>query len=48
MAFVIPAFQPCGEVVDSDADHDQHNAFGDHQKLVHSRSISRAVAACSK
>lgn len=48
MAFVVPALQPRGEVVDSDADHDQHSAFSEDEKFVHSRSISRAVAACSK
>lgn len=48
VAFVIPALQPGGEVVYSNADHDQDDAFNDHQKFVHSQSIARAVAACSK
>lgn len=48
MAFVIPALQPRREVVDSDAHDYQHQAFYDHHELVHSRSISRDIAACSR
>jgi hypothetical protein len=48
VAFVVPALQPCGEVVDSDADHDQCGAFDDHEEFVHSRSISLAMAARSR
>lgn len=33
--------------MDSDAEDYQHNAFNDHEEFVHSRSISRAMAARS-
>lgn len=48
MALVIPVFQPCGEAVDSDTEKYQHHALNDHDEFVHSRSISRAMAAYSK
>ncbi|OBA60781.1 hypothetical protein A5647_13210 [Mycobacterium sp. 1100029.7] len=48
VALVIPAFQPRRETVNPDADHDQEGALCGQEKFVHSRSISRAIAACSK
>lgn len=48
MTFIVPALQPRREVVDADAHDDQHKAFYDHHELVHSRSISRDIAACSR
>jgi hypothetical protein len=48
MAVKVLALHPRREVMDSEADDDQHNAFHDHQQFVHSRSISRAIAAFSK
>ena len=47
VAFVVPALHPCGEVVDSDRDDYQRKAFNGHDEFVHSRSISRAMAARS-
>jgi hypothetical protein len=48
MAFGVAALHPRREVVDADADDYQHNAFHDQEEFVHSRSISRAIAAFSK
>jgi hypothetical protein len=48
MTFIVPALQPRREVVDSNADDYQHNAFHEHEEFVHSRSISRDIAAFSK